>query len=93
MPCRVGDTSCRFCCCWDVDHAVPLHVLQALCNSVHQAWYPCTTIQRMINRGCAPEQHDVWLWPVNSVVLPAAGLLHAQASPFVLQQQMAGNSG
>lgn len=42
--------------------------------------------------GFAPEQHDVRLGPVDGVVHPAARLLHANATPFSLRKEHAGEA-
>lgn len=49
----------------------------------HMHTEPGTCRQRSV----LPEQHDVRLWPVDGIVLPAARLLDSKASPFILQKE------
>ena len=34
-----------------------------------------------------PEQHDMWLWSVDSIVNPSSTLLHSNCTPFSLYKQ------
>ena len=38
-------------------------------------------------RGLAPEEHDVRLRSVDSIVYPATALLYSQLPPLILQRQ------
>eukprot|EP00211_Chloroparvula_japonica_P012908 CAMPEP_0119119860 /NCGR_PEP_ID=MMETSP1310-20130426/1167_1 /TAXON_ID=464262 /ORGANISM="Genus nov. species nov., Strain RCC2339" /LENGTH=122 /DNA_ID=CAMNT_0007109315 /DNA_START=49 /DNA_END=413 /DNA_ORIENTATION=+ len=75
---------CPLCGCGAARLQRPL--LPTAGSSLHRDALSMRLLVLLVVQG-APEEHDVRLRPVDGVVHPAPGLLHAQRAPLGLRQQ------